>query len=155
MVLADTVEWACVLCGPHIQNDWMSRAMNLHPNLYYAWVFLCGNFSDDSEGFRGRHNVYSANKSVAQMLQRWLRISWKWSRFRKVCNKQSTWECGMRMGWNQQRSVTDSARLEADPGIPKVLCLRLWCRVLAWNMSWQNLFCGFATRAEGTSCCGC
>ena len=29
----DAVEWACVLCGFHIQNDWVSRAMNLHPNL--------------------------------------------------------------------------------------------------------------------------
>ena len=24
------IEWACALCGHHIQNDWVSRAMNLH-----------------------------------------------------------------------------------------------------------------------------
>ena len=30
MGVVDTVEWACVLCGLHIQNAWASRAMNLH-----------------------------------------------------------------------------------------------------------------------------
>ena len=30
MGVADTVDWACVLCGCHIQNDWASRATNLH-----------------------------------------------------------------------------------------------------------------------------
>ena len=30
MGVVDTVEWACVLCGCHIQNDWASRARNLH-----------------------------------------------------------------------------------------------------------------------------
>ena len=28
MGAVDAVEWACVLCGRHIQNAWMSRAMN-------------------------------------------------------------------------------------------------------------------------------
>ena len=30
MGAVDAVEWACVLCGHHIQNDWESRATNLH-----------------------------------------------------------------------------------------------------------------------------
>ena len=38
------------LCGRSIQNDWVSRAMNLHQILRLAWKFLCGNYSDDSEG---------------------------------------------------------------------------------------------------------
>ena len=46
----DTIEWACVLCGHHIQNDWVSRAMNLHHISHEAWTFSCGNYSDDSEG---------------------------------------------------------------------------------------------------------
>ena len=48
--VVDTIEWACVLCGLHIQNDWESRAMNLHQILPYAWTFLHRNYSDDSEG---------------------------------------------------------------------------------------------------------
>ena len=30
----DTVEWVCVLFGHHIQNDWASRAKNLHQILH-------------------------------------------------------------------------------------------------------------------------
>ena len=30
MGAVDTIEWACVLCDHHIQNDWASKAMNLH-----------------------------------------------------------------------------------------------------------------------------
>ena len=46
----DTTEWVCVLCGCHIQNDWASRATNLRQILCEAWMFLHGNYSDDSEG---------------------------------------------------------------------------------------------------------
>ena len=28
--VVDALEWAYVLCGHHIQNDWASRAKNLH-----------------------------------------------------------------------------------------------------------------------------
>ena len=45
-----TVDWACVLCGHSIQNNWASRAMNLHEILCWVWTFLHGNYSDDSEG---------------------------------------------------------------------------------------------------------
>ena len=31
MRVVDAVEWACVLCSHHIQNDWAIRTMNLHP----------------------------------------------------------------------------------------------------------------------------
>ena len=44
-----SVEWACVLCGCDIQNDWVSRAMNLHQNLQWVWTFLCRNYLEDSE----------------------------------------------------------------------------------------------------------
>ena len=50
MGAVDPTEWACVLCGRHIQNDWVSRATNLHQILCQAWTFLPGNYSDDSEG---------------------------------------------------------------------------------------------------------
>ena len=53
------------------------------------------------------------------MLPRWSRICWKWSRFWKACNKQSTWEWWTCSGCNQQRSATDRWELEADLGIPK------------------------------------
>ena len=46
----DTVEWARVLCGCCIQNDWESRATNLHQILHQAWTFLHRNYLDDSEG---------------------------------------------------------------------------------------------------------
>ena len=29
MGAVDVVEWACILCGRHIQNDWVSRAMKI------------------------------------------------------------------------------------------------------------------------------
>ena len=70
---------------------------------------------DDSEGYWRRCNEGSANKSAAQTLQRCSRICWKWS----TCNKQNTWECWTCIGYNQQRSVTDSARVEAHLGISK------------------------------------
>ena len=47
---ADTVEWACVLCGHRIQNDWLSRTLNPHRILPEGWMFLRGNYLDDSEG---------------------------------------------------------------------------------------------------------
>ena len=35
MGAVDALEmWACVLCGHHIQNDWISRASNLHQILH-------------------------------------------------------------------------------------------------------------------------
>ena len=40
MRVVDAIEWACVLCGRHIQNDWASRAINLHQILLEAWTFL-------------------------------------------------------------------------------------------------------------------
>ena len=33
-----------------MQNEWVSRAINLHQILCEAWTFLCRNYSDDSEG---------------------------------------------------------------------------------------------------------
>ena len=49
-----TIEWARALCGCRIQNDWTSRAMNLHQILRWAWKFLRRNYCDDSEvhGYR-------------------------------------------------------------------------------------------------------
>ena len=38
--------------------------------------------------------------------------------------------------------------LEADLGIPKLLCLRFWCRILAWTVSWQNSFCSFCYQSR-------
>ena len=38
--------------------------------------------------------------------------------------------------------------LEADLGIPKLLFLRFWCRILAWNMSWHKSFHGFCHQSR-------
>ena len=43
--------------------------MNLHHILCEVWTFLHRNYLDDLEVFWGQCNEYSANKSVAQMLQ--------------------------------------------------------------------------------------
>ena len=43
--------------------------------------------------------------------------------------------------------------LEAHLGIPKTMCLRFWCRIFAWNITWKNSFLASATRAEGILCC--
>ena len=45
----DNIKWACALCGHGFQNDWVSRAMNLHQILHEAWLFLHENYWDDSE----------------------------------------------------------------------------------------------------------
>ena len=82
-----------------------------------------GNYLDDSKGFQGQCNECSANKSGAQVLQRWLRICWKWSTFWKACNKQNTWECWMCRGCNQQRSITDSAGPRSWSGDSKHYCV--------------------------------
>ena len=47
---------------------------------------------------------------------------------------------------DQQLTVWD---LEADLGIPKPLCPKLWHRILAWNMLWQKSlrsFCYWSRR---------
>ena len=44
------VEYTCVLCGHCIQNELVSRVMNLHQILHEAWTFFCGKYSDDSQG---------------------------------------------------------------------------------------------------------
>ena len=49
MGVVDSVQWACALCGPCIQNDRVSRAMNLYQILHKAWIFLCRNYLGDSE----------------------------------------------------------------------------------------------------------
>ena len=51
MGVVDSVQWACALCGPCIQNDRVSRAMNLYQILHKAWIFLCRNYLGDSEGY--------------------------------------------------------------------------------------------------------
>ena len=38
------VDWVCVLCGPHISNDWSSRSTNLHHILREAWTFFHRNY---------------------------------------------------------------------------------------------------------------
>ena len=76
-----------------------------------------GNYSDGSEGFWRWCNESSANKGAAQMLQRWLRICWKWSMFWNACNKQNTWEWWMCMGCNQQRSVTQVTQPPYSPDL--------------------------------------
>ena len=50
MGAVDDVDWAHVLCGHRIQNDWASRALNLHHILHQARTFLLRNYSDDSGG---------------------------------------------------------------------------------------------------------
>ena len=54
MGAVDAAEWACVLHGHCIQNDW---ATNLHQSLHLARTFLHGNYSDDSEGRSYGHLV--------------------------------------------------------------------------------------------------
>ena len=85
--------------------------------------FIHGNYSDDSEGFQGRYNECSANKSVTQILQRWSRICWKGSMFWKACTKQNTWECWTCMGCNQQRLMTDSVRTRSWSEDSKNYCV--------------------------------
>ena len=99
---------------------------------------------------QGWCNECSTNKSVAQMLQRWSRICWKWSTFWKACSEQNTWECWMYMGCNQQRSAAGSVRTRRWSGdwFQKLLCLRFWCRILAWNVSWPNSFHGFCYQSR-------
>ena len=43
----DSIEWACVLCGHHIQNGWVRRATDLHQTLREARTSLCGNYLYD------------------------------------------------------------------------------------------------------------
>ena len=151
----DAGEWACVLCGHGIQNDWVEQ-----------WIctkfcvklehFSDGNYLDDSEGFWGWCNECSTSKSVAQMLQRWLSMCWKWPMFWKACNKQNTWEYWTCMGCSQQRLATDSARTRSWGGDSK----HYWVRDFVTGSRYEmccGKFCSTAsaTRAEGTSFCSC
>ena len=99
-------------------SEWMCQILS------WNWTFLCGNYSDDSEGFWGWCNECGTNKSVAQRLQRWLRVCWKWSTFWKACNKENTWECWTCTGCNQQGSVTDSVRTRSWSGDSQNYCVQ-------------------------------
>ena len=57
------------------------------------------------------------------MLQRWLRICWKWSTFWKACKKKNTWECWISMGCNQQRSATGNVRTRSWSADSKNYCV--------------------------------
>ena len=145
-----------VMCtGWPWHSKWASRAMNPHPILHEAWIFLHGNYLDDWEGFQGRCNECSANKSVAQMLQRWLRICWKWPAFWKACNKQDTWESWTCTGCNQHRSVT-AVRIRSWTGDSKSYCVQdfdagSWHETCSGNIRSATS----DARAEGTSRCSC
>ena len=82
-------------------------------------LFVHGNYSDDSEGFQGQCNECSTNKSVAQKLQRWLKIWWKWSTFWNACDKQNTRECWKCMCCNEKRWRLTGWELEANLWIPR------------------------------------
>ena len=108
----------------------------------------------DSEGFWGWCNECSSNKSVAQTLQRWLRMCWKRSMFWKAWNKRNTWECWTCTGCNQQRSATDSARTRSSSGDPKIYCV--WdFDAESWHGMCHGKICSTAsaTRAKAASCC--
>ena len=91
----------------------------------------------------GDNAMSTVQISVAQMLQRWSKICWKWTMIWKACNKQNTWKCWIHMGCIHKDQWPTLWELEADLRIPKLLCLRFWRRILAWNVLWQNSFHGF------------
>ena len=86
---------------------------------------------------------------MVQVVQRWLRICWKWSTFWKACNKRSTWECWTCTGCNQQRSAADSVRTRSSSGDSKNYSV--WdFDAGSWHetMSWQNSFHGFCYQSR-------
>ena len=88
------------------------------------------------------------------MLQRWLRICWKWSTFWKACDKQNTWECWVCMGCNHQRSATDSERTRSWSGDSQNYCVQD-CNAGSWHETCGGKIHSMSsvTRAEGTLCC--
>ena len=68
MGVVDAVAWECVLCGCHIQNDWASRATNVHQILCEAWTFLHRNCLDDSEGCSCGHLVTGSFTRTTHLL---------------------------------------------------------------------------------------
>ena len=90
--------------------------------------WICFNFRvklehSSAETIRRWCNKWSANKSVAQMLQRRSRICWQWSTFWKACNTQNPWECWTCTDCSQQRSATDSVRTRSWSGDSKHYCV--------------------------------
>ena len=77
----DAVEWACVLCGHCIQNDWVSRGTNLiciklqHSSGETIWLV--------QKAFGMMQWVQHKLKCVKHLLQRWSRTSWKWPTFER------------------------------------------------------------------------
>ena len=85
------------------------------------------------------------------MLQRWLRICWKWCTLWKACNKQNTWRCWTCLGCNQQRSETDSVRSRSSSGDSKNYCA--WdIDAGSWHETYHGKICSVAsvTKGEGT-----
>ena len=68
MGVVEVVEWACVLCGHHTQNDWASRATNMYQILCEAWTFLRGNYLDDSEGHSYEQLVIGNTNTTTHLL---------------------------------------------------------------------------------------
>ena len=151
MGVVDAVEWQCVLCGHHIQKDWEQSnesASNIALSLNILPWKLFGLF----RRLWGWFNECSTNESVSQMLHRWSRICWKWSKFWTASNKQTP-ENVEHTDHNQQRSATDSVRIRSWSGDSR----NYWA--LDFDAGcWCEMCCGkirSVTRAEGTSCCSC
>ena len=95
-----------------------------------------------SEGFQRVCNECSTNKSVAQMLPRWLRICSKWSTFRRPAASRTPEDVQHAQAAIKKDQQLTAQELEADWGIPKTTVSEI-LRVLAWIVSWQNSFRSF------------
>ena len=148
--VVDTIEWACVLCGCHIQNDWMTRATNLHQ------IFV--EFDHSSmETIQMIQEAFQDDAMSAVQIKVWHRcfrdshgsVESDPHSGRPVTSRTlENVEC-VRAAINKDQPMT-VWELEADLGIPKLLCPRFWCRILTWDVLWHNLVRGFCFQSRRT-----
>ena len=156
MGVVDAIEWACVLCVCHIQNDWVSRATSLHQILREACCSSAGTIWMIQKALEDDVMSSVQIKVWHKLFRRRSRICWDWFTFRRPVTSRMPWECWTCTGCNQQRLATDSERTRSWSGDSENYCV--------WDFdaeSWHEMFHGkihsvaLATRAVGTSCCSC
>ena len=146
--VVDAIEWACVCVAITLKNDWASRTMDLHQ--------ICIELKHSSmETIQMIQKFLRDNAVSAAQIKMWYKCfkdGWESAESDPRSGRPATSgapEDAERV-WaaiNKDRRLT-VWELEADLRIPNTTASEIWRRILAWNVLWQNSFCGFSYQSR-------
>ena len=147
MGAVDAVEWACILCGCHIKNDWVSRATDLHQ--------ICVKLEHCStETIQMIQKAFGDDAMSAVQIKvrhKHFEDGWESVESDPHSGRPATSRTSENVEHVQAAISKDGRQCENQKLIwrfQKLLCLRFWCMILAWNVSWQTLFCDFSYQSR-------